>query len=493
MSGFAQNINMDEMFPKKVFILIAILLLIFAGFLVNSVTGYYLARDSITDQIAEQTLPLTSDNVYSEIQRDLLRPVLVSSLMASDRFLRDWILEGEQDPAQIQMYLEDIRANYDTITAFLVSEKTRNYYHPTGIIRKVDLQNPEDTWYSRVRLMEEPYEINIDQDTADRSQINVFINFKVFDYDSNFIGAIGVGLEVSAIIHLIDNYQQQYGRNIYFIDLNGNTTLSASNMVDSQNHIQESQGLTEILPQILSNERSALSYTNNQGRRVFLNTRLLPEFNWYLMVEQEESTDNSEIQSALLVNMGLGFGIMVIVLIAAYFTIKSYQRQLEFMATTDSLTGLANRHAMQTLYDHMSRICARSGEPMSLISIDIDRFKDINDFYGHPAGDEVLKTVSLCIKSHVRESDVVCRFGGEEILVLMSNADLVQATHTAEKLCVMVRNLSVDFNGKSMHSTISCGVVCCHPKETLASAAARADKAMYDAKNSGRDRVCTNS
>ena len=131
--------------------------------------------------------------------------------------------------------------------------------------------------------------------------------------------------------------------------------------------------------------------------------------------------------------MGLGLGIMVIVSIATYLTIKSYQSQLEIMATTDSLTGLMNRHAMETIYDHMNRICARSGEPMSLISIDIDQFKSINHNYGHPMGDEVLKAICCCIKSHVRESDVVCRLGGEEILVLMGNADLEQATHTAEK------------------------------------------------------------
>lgn len=130
-------------------------------------TSYFVARDSITAQISEETLPLTSDNVYSEIQRDLLRPVLISSLMASDTFLRGRALDGETEPEQIRQYLAEIQERYDTITAFFVSDTTRNYYHPTGILEQVDISTPEDAWYARVREMREPYEINVDSDTAD--------------------------------------------------------------------------------------------------------------------------------------------------------------------------------------------------------------------------------------------------------------------------------------------------------------------------------------
>src|SRR5690606_25371982 len=134
------------MYRRKFYFVVALIVLMVVGFMATSLTSYYVARDSITSQISEQTLPLTSDNIYSEIQRDLLRPVLISSLMATDTFLRGWALSGETDPEQIRRYLEEIQNRYDTITAFFVSDVTRNYYHPTGIVKQIDVNDPEDAW-----------------------------------------------------------------------------------------------------------------------------------------------------------------------------------------------------------------------------------------------------------------------------------------------------------------------------------------------------------
>lgn len=121
------------------------------GFLATSLTSYFVARDSISRNISEQMLPLTSDNIYSEIQRDLLRPILISSVMATDTFVRDWALSGEDDNTQIIAYLTEIQQEYDTITAFFVSENTRQYYHPSGVLKTVSENDPDDAWYFRVR------------------------------------------------------------------------------------------------------------------------------------------------------------------------------------------------------------------------------------------------------------------------------------------------------------------------------------------------------
>jgi hypothetical protein len=164
------------------------------GFLATSLTSYFVARDSLSRNISEQMLPLTSDNIYSEIQRDLLRPVLISSLMATDTFVQDWTSGGEADAERIRVYLRAIQQEYGTITAFFVSDRTRNYYHPDGIIKTVDAANPDDAWYFRVRDMREPYEINVDIDTADRTRLSIFINYRVLDSDGNYLGVTGVGL-----------------------------------------------------------------------------------------------------------------------------------------------------------------------------------------------------------------------------------------------------------------------------------------------------------
>src|SRR5690554_6295166 len=95
---------------RKLYLVLTLVVLLVTGFLATSFSSYYVATDSLTEQISEQTLPLTSDNIYSEIQRDLLRPVLISSLMASDTFLRDWVMDGEGDVMRVQAYLREIQA-----------------------------------------------------------------------------------------------------------------------------------------------------------------------------------------------------------------------------------------------------------------------------------------------------------------------------------------------------------------------------------------------
>ena len=103
---------------KKLYLAIALCTLLLLAFIATSTVSYFAAERSLDTRIAEQTLPLTSDNIYSEIEQDLLRSVLISSLMAHDTFLRDWTREGEQEPVEVLRYLQQIQDKYDTTTAF---------------------------------------------------------------------------------------------------------------------------------------------------------------------------------------------------------------------------------------------------------------------------------------------------------------------------------------------------------------------------------------
>ncbi len=135
-------------------------LILLSGFLLTSISSYLVTRGNIRETITESTLPLTSDNVYSEIQRDLLQPVFIASLMANDTFLRDWAIKGEQDEDSITRYLHEIKIKYGTVTAFFVSEQTQKYFHAHGLLKTVREGEPRDAWYYRVREMGAPYEIN---------------------------------------------------------------------------------------------------------------------------------------------------------------------------------------------------------------------------------------------------------------------------------------------------------------------------------------------
>ncbi len=162
--------------------------------------------------------------------------------MASDTFLRDWVIDEEQSHDAIIRYLSEIQTKYDTITAFFVSDRTHNYYHPDGLVRQVSTDEEGDAWYFRVRELKEDYEINVDSDMKNDNALTFFINYRVYDYQKNFIGVTGVGLTVNSMQKIFNRYQDKYKRDILFVDKNGNIKLSnyTSTTTDDAPHAIES-------------------------------------------------------------------------------------------------------------------------------------------------------------------------------------------------------------------------------------------------------------
>lgn len=473
---------------RKIFFVGIVTVLLLFGFVTTCFISYYVARDSLSDQIAETALPLTSDNIYSEIQQDLLRPIFISSLMAHDTFVRDWTLAGEQDEDAIVRYLKEIQNRYNAVTCFFVSEKTGKYYHPTGVLKTISENDPQDSWYYRVRRMPDDYEVNVDVDTADRQSLTIFINYRVYDYEGRYIGATGVGLAVRAVRDMIDLYQKRYGRHIYFTDRQGRITLRSDNYTGPEN-IRLVPGLSKHATRILTSPSNSLIYKNN-GKTVYMNSRLVPQFGWYLLVEQFEDPSHSRILKTLMVNLAISLGITVVVLFMANLTIGGYQRRLEEMATTDKLTSLANRQIFEVLFDQAIKNSRRRGCDLSAIMLDIDHFKLVNDNYGHPAGDMVLQAVARTAKDQVRDSDIICRWGGEEFMVLLPDCNLEEAGNVAEKIRHAVENLKdLAWGGRSISITASFGVTQFLAKESMEALVRRVDGALYTAKKNGRNRV----
>lgn len=318
---------------RKQFILSITLILVF-GFLMTSLASYFASRSALRSKIDSSVLPLSSDNIYSEIQKDLFRPIFISALMASDTLLRDWILSGETDEKQIRRYLAEIHTRYNTITSFLVSDKTRTYYHHSGILKKVSPDEPRDAWYFRVKEMGPDYETNVDLDMANGDTITIFVNHKVFGYDGKFIGAAGVGLEVTSVKDTIEEYQRKYQRRIYFSDPQGNIVLQAKNRKDTTQTLQNMDGLATIAPQILATPRSQVTFKRG-NTTVHLNSRFIPELDWYLMVEETEESSSQQIFRTLVVNLVFCTLIILLVIFLFHSTAKSYTRRLERLAEED--------------------------------------------------------------------------------------------------------------------------------------------------------------
>ena len=164
--------------------------------------------------------------------------------------------------------------------------------------------------------------------------------------------------------------------------------------------------------------------------------------------------------------------------------------QLQLMATTDVLTGLPNRRSLMAAMEQEVARAQRSGRPLSLALLDVDRFKAINDAHGHPAGDAVLQAVADELRKVTRAGDLLGRFGGEEFAIVMPETNLKQARWACERLRKALGKRIMHYpNGTAGHITISSGVALLVGGEDCDHLISRADRALYQAKEDGRDLV----
>ncbi|SDH07309.1 diguanylate cyclase (GGDEF) domain-containing protein [Pseudomonas flavescens] len=158
-------------------------------------------------------------------------------------------------------------------------------------------------------------------------------------------------------------------------------------------------------------------------------------------------------------------------------------------ALRDPLTNTGNRIAMDQVLGREIELARRNTQPLSLLMLDIDHFKRINDEYGHSAGDEVLKAVATTLKDQLRNIDMVFRYGGEEFLVLLSGTSREGAALVGERLRQAVLELQCVAQGKPIELSVSLGCAALGPGESVESLLERADKALYHAKRNGRNRM----
>ncbi len=470
---------------KVVFIIIGLLLVLSLGL---SFINYMLALKSVEKDLATRSLPLSIDNIYTDIQTHLIEPNLISSLMATDTFVKDWLEHEESNREKIQSYLESIKNKYGLFVTFLVSEKSKNYYTHNGFLESLEQNRTDNKWYFEFKELEEEDEINLDYNGNIDNSLMMFINYKIFDSNYHFLGATGIGHKISYIDDMLKHFREDYNFKVYFLDENGNVVLAERNMPHIAK-IKDDPKWTRLKSEILSSKSNLFHYQRDSSEYL-LKTKYVPEIHLYLLVEAKVSDFTKNVAQTFYFNVSVSLLFTLIVAVIILVTIKSYNEKLEFLAQHDPLTELYNRRFFEERIKDLYELRKRTKEPLSLLFLDIDDFKEINDKQGHDVGDQVLKRIAEILELHVRHTDIVARWGGEEFIIGLINANLEDAQKTAEKLRI---NIHEDTRLKELHKkkevTASFGVTQCYDNELLEQTIIRADNAMYEAKKEGKNRV----
>ncbi|WP_172637477.1 sensor domain-containing diguanylate cyclase [Thioflavicoccus mobilis] len=470
--------------PRLILMLGIILL---AGFLAVTLSSYQVSKEAVQRALVEHELPLTSDNIYSEIQASLLRPIYVSSLMAHDTFLVDWMLDGERDPQKVTRYLREIQRKYDVFSTFVVSALTRRYYHFNGILKEVSPDAQKDRWFFTMEHHPQGYRVDIDTNEASANRLTIFVNHKIQDGDGRFVGVTGLGLDVATVSQLIEHYKTRYDRDIYFVDHQGIIESHSDDRLIGKLDIHDQPGIAAVADEILAGDQGTLTYQGETGR-IFIRYRYIPELSWHLIVEESEQAAIRALRHALYVDLGIGGGITLLVLAISGFTVHRFQSRLERLASIDPLSGLFNRQFFEALFANALSTARRLDHELSLLLFDIDLFKQINDTHGHPAGDRVIEQIARIVESGRRETDIAARWGGDEFVVLLVDCDESDARRIAEGLRHRVEQ-EVRVPDTDRPVTISTGVAAYRRGENLKDLTARIDTRLYAAKAAGRNRV----
>lgn len=487
---FGQELGVMRRFTLRTRLILATSLILVFSFGLISSLNYRVSRQLVRENLVEQVLPLTRDHLFSVIEGDLVRPVMVASLMAESPLFRDWLAAGEKDPETVRKRLLEIRNRNDFFSTFLISDATGDYHHFNGKLKTVSQSLPEDAWYFDFCSKDVDYALGVGNNKAADGDLTIFINHRIVDAAGGLLGVTGVGISVDRLARVFHSFQDQYGCHVFLVNRQGIVQVHSDVEKVTRCDIRKRSGFTEVADQFLGNETTRGVYSYRNGRQhMLVSVRYVPELDWFLVVEYDENKAISGIRSHYFRNLVAGFLITVCILGMNFFTVNHFQRRLEKHAVTDALTGTCNRRAFQRHFATFVYRQRREEKAFCLLLMDVDGFKGVNDREGHLVGDQILRGVARRITGEIRLTDPLARWGGDEFTVLAEGC-LEDVMGVAERIRERIAGTGLGIGKKgSLLVSVSCGVAAYRPGDSLDDLMNRADIALYEAKAAGRNQV----
>lgn len=320
--------------------------------------------------------------------------------------------------------------------------------------------------------------------SAQKEEVLVTVGHPFYDKDK-FLGTVNLDIAVALENAFLESKNLHHGT--YVIVSQENEIIAASNLeeYDDEKIFRATQLLSKEILDSAVTDNGHLSLGSQ-----YVYVKAFEDIPWKLYYVK----DKLDIYVNSLYYVGMMF-VVILLLFRVKTLIKRLsvsRNELEQQALTDPMTKLYNRRYLSEVTAHLLGLMRRNRGHITVVMLDIDKFKNINDTYGHQAGDDVIIKLAQTLKKFTRVSDVTCRLGGEEFLILLPETVMEGGCSMAETLRREVERLAITLdNGTELRFTISLGVAEVNSDDRNFDAAmTRADAALYEAKESGRNRVC---
>lgn len=448
---------------------------------VFAVTGYNAINSIVSEQSRIQQEAISP--VYSLVNKELLKPLHIAETF-SETITFEQILDTDDiDQSQIISRLRNMQKRLDLIF-FVALEKQRIQLMSDG--RSFDLIEGEVYWY--FEALQNPNKII--PDLGQVGDVHLFFDVRIFNDKGEFLGFVGVGKRIKSFLDTFAEYKAAHGYDFLFVNENDQVILtSIPDLVVTDEFIPDLASLSWVQDQnldiyALNNEVVAIN-----EKDYLINEMSIDQLNWRLMLLVPMEQRQEQLTRAFIVNAIVVSAIIIVILSVIFFVFVSYKRKLEADLQVDSLTGLYNRAFAQRAYQKHSR----NNLSICVAMMDLDHFKSINDTYGHAAGDAVLQEAARVLKSVFRVNDTVCRWGGEEFVLLIPSLPIENSKELIERAREKIEEVSVEYNGKVIQFTASFGVANGSATSQLSALLNKADEALYLSKNTGRNKVTLSS
>ena len=429
---------------------------------------------------------LTSTNIYSEINNELTKPIFVSLTMANDSFVKQWLQnEGTASNQEIVDYLAGIRSKYNYHSVFLISAKSLNYFHYNGLFKTISPQDEHDQWYYNFINQDKLYVLDVDQDQVDNQRLTIFINCKILDDQGNLLGVAGVGIKMTYVQELLENFERDYNLEAFLVDENGLVQAHTNpDLIENQN-INDLELYSKIGP-ALYNKTDTINVFNDDDlyNQQYIISHYIEELDWTLVVRKDTSELAQSFNKQLYYDLLIVFLVLASVLIIVQHIIRKNDAQLKKLALLDNLGILSNRKDFD---ENLKATLAQNDENKdnwSVFLMDLDHFKDVNDTHGHLQGDKILKHVMTLCKTSLSDH-LITRWGGDEF----SGIIYLSGVLAAEKLEALRLEIVNDPLLAEFNVTVSIGVTQAIDIDTEDTIIRRADKALYESKSKDKNQV----